>query len=125
MQTTTSFGGNMIGLGILGILETAIVLVNLTRVSMPIIGNNRITLIVFLVLGMAMCTMGMQITEYGWTNLFNIVGIVIGVAILVIGIAASFGVQLPFVADERAAILVIAALMIFKLVVGGVRGVVA
>ena len=126
MQTTAvSLGGNIIGLGMLGIVEAVIALVVLTNAPLPIIGNNRITLIAFILIGFAMCSLGMEIPQYGWTNPFNLVGMVIGVVALVIGIAVIIGVQLPLIADERAAILAISVLMIVKIVVAGVRGVVS
>ena len=126
MQATTSaFGGNTIALVVLGVIETAITVTVLTNASVPLIGNNRHTLIAFVLIGFAMCSMGMDITQYGWTNPFNILGIVIGIVALVIAVASIFGAQLPLIADERAAILAIAVLMMIKIVVAGVRGVVS
>ncbi len=125
MQAASSLGGNTIGLVVLGIIEAAIAFVVLTNTALPVIGNNRITLIVFILIGFAMCSMGMEIPQYGWSNPFNLVGSVLGVAILAIGMAAIFGARLPFLADERAAIFAITALMIVKIVLAGVRAVVS
>ena len=126
MQATTqSAGGNLVPLVALGIVEAAIVIAALAKIPLPLNVDYRGALVVFLVVGMAMCTMGMGITQYGWLNPFNLVGILIGVVILAIAAMAIFGAHLPFIADERAAILVIAALMVAKVVLAGVRGVVS
>jgi len=126
MQATTqSAGGILVPLIVLGIIETAIVIAALAKIPLPLIVDYRGTLVVFVIVGMAMCGMGMGITQYGWLNPFNLIGIVIGVLALAIGALAIFGAHLPFIADERAAILVIAALMVAKVVLVGVRGIVS
>ena len=126
MQATTqSAGGILVPLIVLGIVETAIVIAALAKIPLPLIVDYRGTLVVFVIVGMAMCGMGMGITQYGWLNPFNLIGIVIGVLALAIGALAIFGAHLPFIADERAAILVIAALMVAKVVLVGVRGIVS
>jgi hypothetical protein len=126
MQTATQSSGANIGVLIaLGITEATIAITTLTHVSLPLLSTQRFALAAFLVIGMAMCAMGMQIAQYGWLNPFNIAGIVIGVVIGAIGVAAFFGIPLPLVADERAAILTIAVLMIVKMILAGGRSVVS
>ena len=126
MQATTqSAGGNLVPLVAHGIVEVAILIAALAKIPLPLNVDYRGALGVFLVVGMAMCGMGMAIPQYGWLNPFNFIGILIGVVIVAIGAAAFFGAHLPFVADERAAILVIAALMVVKVALAGVRGIVS
>ena len=126
MQATTqSFSGNTIVLITLGIIESVIVIAMLANVQLPLIGNHRVALGAFVIVGVAMCSIGMAIARYGWTDPFNLIGIVLGAAILVIGAAAFFGIQLPLVANERAAILAIAALMMVKIILAGARSIAA
>jgi hypothetical protein len=126
MQATTrSAGASLIPLVALGIVEAAIVIASLARIPLPLVVDVRSALVVFVVVGMAMCGIGMGIAQYGWLNPFNLAGILIGVAILAIGALTILGAHLPFVADECAAILVIAALMVVKIVLAGVRGLVS
>ena len=126
MQVTTQpIGGNTMALVALGIVEAILVVITLANIQLPVVSNHRIALAVLLVVGMAMCSLGMEIARYGWTNPFNIAGILIGAAILTIGILAFLGIQLPFVANERAAILAIAVLMVIKLALAGTRALVS
>jgi hypothetical protein len=126
MQTTTQpMNGIILSLVALGVIEAVIATASLARIELPLIGSGRAALVVFFVIGMAMCGMGMGIAQYGWLNPFNLVGIVIGVLILAIGAMAVFGVRLSFMIDDRAAILAIAALMVVKVVLAGVRAVVS
>ena len=126
MQATSqSADGSLVPLIALGLVEVVIVIAALARIQLPLLVDYRSALVAFVVVGMAMCAMGMGITQYGWVNPFNLVGILIGVVTLAIAAAAFFGAHLPLIADERAAILVIAALMVAKVVIAGVRGVVS
>ena len=125
MQTATqSLDGNILTLVALGIVEAVILVASLARFELPLVGSDRAALVMFVVIGMAMCGMGMGITQYGWLNPFNLVGIVIGVVILAIGALAIFGVRLPYIVDDRSALLAIAALMFTKIILAGVRGLV-
>lgn len=124
-MTARSISGNTVALVALGILAAIIVVATLTNAQLPLISNLRVALIVLLVVGMALCAMGMGITQYGWLNPFTVAGILIGVAILAIGALAFLGVKLPLRADERAAIFAIGVLMVVKVVLAGVRAVVS
>lgn len=67
-----SVGGTTIVLVVLGLVEAAIVLVTLANVQVPFIGSPRVALIALLVIGMAMCSLGMEIPKYGWSNPFTV-----------------------------------------------------
>lgn len=126
MQVTPqTLGGNTLMLIVLGISEVGIVAATLANVQLPLIGNPRIALIALVVIGMAMCSMGMELTKYGWGNPFNVIGTVLGVIMLIIGMAAIFGISLPLITSEREAMLALAVLMVIKVVIAGVRGVVS
>ena len=106
---------NPIATGILGVLAAGLVVATLLGVPLPLLGSDRAVLIVLAVLGMAMCGLGMQLGVYGWTHPANLVGIVLGVLALVLIVLTLFGVRLPSIATDRAAIFALAGIMIAKL----------
>ena len=68
---------------------------------------------------MAMCTLGGigRVAALGqWAQPLSIIGILLGVAILVLGLMVIFGVRLPILQTETQAVLLIAALTAAKIV---------
>ena len=106
---------------ILGIVAAVIVYATATGQQLPIVSTPRAALIALLVIGLAMCTMGGigQVGASGkWTSPLAILGILLGVAILVVILAAFTGWKLPFIQGEVQAVLAVAALILVKYVIG-------
>ncbi len=110
---------------VLGLLSTVTVAAALFGIRLPFLPSDRATLIALLVLGMAMCALGMQTTQYGWLNSFTIGGIVLGTITLAVAGAALTGIRLPYITGDRAAIIAIALIMGLKVLVAVVRGTLA
>ena len=115
---------NPIATGILGVLAAGLVVATLLGVPLPLLGSDRAVLIVLAILGMAMCGLGMQLDTYGWTHPANLVGIVLGVLALLLIVLTLFGVRLPFIATDRAAIVALTGIMVTKMAVALTRGVI-
>jgi hypothetical protein len=101
---------------VLGVLAGAVLVVTLTGTKVPLLSNLRISLIVFVVLGMAMCTSGIgRVAATGqWTHPLSILGYVLGALVLAIATAAFFSVELPLVADGKQAFVAMAILAAAK-----------
>jgi hypothetical protein len=84
--------------------------------------SDRSALIGLVVLGMALCATGMQLNTYGWRNPFNLLGIVLGSAALLLVIAVFAGITLAFIPDDRAAFTALSVLMAAKVAVDILRG---
>lgn len=84
--------------------------------------SDRAAFIVLLVAGITMCTTGMEIQRYGWTNPFNLLGSAIGIVILLLVVAVFVGLPLPGLNSERGAFLTLAALMALKVSLDLLRG---
>ncbi len=108
-----------IALGILVALWIAGVLAGRT-LSLGI--SDRTAFIILVAAGFALCATGMQLGRFGWTNPFNILGIVVGTIMLPLSLAVLFGVSLPFVPNDRAAFIDMSALMAGKVLIDIMRG---
>jgi hypothetical protein len=84
--------------------------------------SDRAAFIVLLVAGITMCTTGMEIQRYGWTNPFNLLGSAIGIVILLLVGAVFVGLPLPGLNSDRGAFLTLAALMALKVSLDLLRG---
>jgi hypothetical protein len=84
--------------------------------------SDRAAFIVLLVAGITMCTTGMEIQRYGWTNPFNLLGSAIGIVILLLFGAVFVGLPLPGLNSDRGAFLTLAALMALKVSLDLLRG---
>ncbi|HYG56840.1 MAG TPA: hypothetical protein VD902_02040 [Symbiobacteriaceae bacterium] len=109
----------------LGALSAALVAAMLAGLRLPLITTYRAGFIALLVLGMAMCSRGMQLDRYGWWSPFNVAGMVVGVAILGLAGAVLLHIKLPMVPDDRMALIILAGLMALKVLLALVRGWVA
>jgi hypothetical protein len=87
--------------------------------------SDRAAFIVLMVAGITMCTTGMEIQRFGWTNPFNRLGSAIGVVILLLVVSVFAGLPLPGLNSDRGAFLALAALMGLKVVLDLLRGVAA
>ena len=105
---------------ILGGMVAVIVFAGLNGKSLPLINSPKASLIALLVVGMAMCTGGIgQVGVSGkWASPLAIVGILLGVLILVIIIAALAGFKLPIITGDMQAIAAVGILIAIKFVIG-------
>lgn len=102
---------------VLGTLALGILILALTGAKVPLLSNLRISLIVFIILGMAMCTSGIgRVAATGaWTHPLSIVGYGLGVLILVVGVVGVVGARFPLIDGPRQALIAVALLTVAKL----------
>jgi len=123
MQTTQSRISNL-ALAVLGFVAAALVIAVLANARLPMLASPRSAFLALAIIGCVMCPLGMRIETYGWLNPFNVLGIVIGSLITLLILAVLLGIQLPWIADDRAAIIALAALMIVKVILAWIRAIV-
>ena len=75
------------------------------------------------VVGMAFCSRGIgAVAAKGeWTSWHALAGYALGAAALVVAAGGAFGFKLPFVADERAALVGLVGIIAVKFALGFVR----
>jgi hypothetical protein len=115
---------NPLATAILGVLAAGLVGATLLGIPLPLVGSDRAVLIVLALLGMALCALGMRLDTYGWTHPANLAGMVLGVLALLVIVLALFGVRLPYLATDRAALVALAGIMVVKMGVALTRGVI-
>lgn len=120
-NTMNSFTSLWLPLG-LGIVVAIIVFATIGGKSLPLINSPKAGLIALLVVGMAMCTGGIgQVGASGkWTSPLAIIGILLGILILVIIIAALTGLKLPLIAGQVQAVTAVGILIAVKFLIGTV-----
>ncbi len=101
---------------ILGIVSVLLIFLVLTGRKVPLLNSERASLIALVVMGMAICSnagIGRVAASKAWLHPFSIIGYLLGAAIIVIGVAALFGKNIPPLSSfyqSFAAVTVIAAL---------------
>ncbi len=121
--SSTSFSGNYLLAAILGILAVALVFLFVTGRPIPLISGDRAAFIALAVIGLAMCAtggIGTAVGQYGWTHPITIIGSLLGVLALGLVGATLVNIRLPFVPDDRAAFIALAAIGVVKVLVEGV-----
>ncbi len=104
---------------LMGAAIVAVSVITLTGARIPLLSNLRISLVVVLLLGMAMCAqggIGPVATAKLWTHPQAIVGYALGALILAYAAAAFFGFKLPFSAGSAQAFLIVVILIALKVV---------
>ncbi len=82
----------------LGILAALLVYAVLTGRRVPILTTDRSALLGIIIIGMAICSrigIGRVSALGAWAHPFSIIGYLLGAAIILIGLAALFGKQIP------------------------------
>lgn len=100
-------------------LAAIIVFVTLKDVNLPLLSNLKVNLGILILLGMSICTQGGigRIAATGqWGHPLAIVGYLLGVSILVLAFCVFFNINLPFIASQQQAFLVITLLLGAKVV---------
>lgn len=108
---------------ILGILAAGLVFAVLTGRRLPLITNERVALIVLVVLGMAMCTngIGRVAAANAWAQPLSIAGYLLGSLILIVAVLALMGRPLPLIPGVHQAIIAVSALSVLKLVLSAIH----
>jgi hypothetical protein len=99
MKTNTiSTGGTNVSVIALGILAALLIFMVLTGRKVPFLASDRAALLVLVVIGMLICSqagIGRVSASGAWWHPFSIIGYLLGAAIVVIGIVALFGRNIP------------------------------
>jgi hypothetical protein len=97
---------------IMALLAAAVLAIALTGAKIPLLSNLRVSLVVFVVLGMAMCAQGIGRVAAAnqWTHPLSIAGYVLGGLILLVAVSVLTGIRLPYVQGDRQALLAVAIL---------------
>jgi hypothetical protein len=104
---------------VLAVLAAGLVFITLKGVSLPLLSNLKVNLAILIVLGMSICTQGGigRIAASGqWTHPLAIAGYIFGASILILAACIFFNINLPFIASQQQAFLVIAVLLGTKVV---------
>jgi hypothetical protein len=124
MKTTAlPFGSVFLLPLLLGGVITVIGYAAFTGRQLPLVSSPRVALVILLVVGMAMCTLGgiNQVSNSGrWTSPLAILGYLLGAAILAVITAGLAGWKLPLIAGANQAVQAAAILIGTKLVIGSV-----
>jgi hypothetical protein len=102
---------------IMALLAVIVLAIALTGARIPLLSNLRVSLVVLLVLGMAMCAQGIGRVAAAnqWTHPLSIVGYVLGGLILLVAASVWSGIRLPYLQGDRQALLAIAILTSTKI----------
>lgn len=104
---------------LMGVLAIAVLAIVLTQMKVPLLSNPRVGLVVFLILGMAMCAeggIGRVAAANQWGHPLSIVGYILGGLILLVAASVFTGLNLPYLQGEPQAILAVAILTGLKMV---------
>ena len=103
----------------LGILATVLVFLVLTGRKIPLLSSDRAALLAFVVIGMLICSnagIGRVTASGAWWHPFSIIGYLLGAVIIVIGIAALFGKNIPPLTSYHQSFTAVAVIAAVKLV---------
>lgn len=103
----------------LALLAAAIIFIGVTGKKVPLLSNIRVDIILFVIIGMTICTQGGigRIAVTGqWTHPLSIIGYILGGLILLITLSVFVGWKLPFIANDQQALLAIAIFASLKVV---------
>jgi len=120
MKTNTmpTSGTNLVVIA-LGIFAALLVFAVLTGRKVPLLSSDRSALLALVVIGLLICSQGGigRVSANGaWLHPFSIIGYVLGVAIIVIGIAALFGKNIPPLTSYYQSFTAVAVIAAIKLI---------
>jgi hypothetical protein len=104
---------------VLALFAAAVVFIGATGKKVPLLSNVRVDIILFVILGMSICTqagIGRIAATGQWSHPLAIVGYVLGGMILLITLAVFVGWKLPFIQNDQQALIAIAILAGLKVV---------
>jgi hypothetical protein len=114
-----STGGSNLAVIALGILAALLVFAVLTGRKVPLLSTDRAALLALVVIGMIICTQGGigQVSANGaWLHPLSILGYLLGATIILIGIAALFGKNIPPLTSFYQSFTAVAVIAAVKLV---------
>lgn len=117
-NTMSTSGTNLVVI-VLGILVALLIFAVLTGRKVPLLPSDRSALLALVIIGMLMCSQGGigRVSASGaWWHPFSIIGYVLGAVIILIGIAALFGKNLPPLTSYYQSFTVVAVIAAIKLV---------
>lgn len=101
------------------VLAAVVTFIGVTGKRVPLLSSVRVDIVLLVLIGMAICTQGGigRVAATGeWTHPLSIIGYLVGGLILLITLAVFVGWKLPFIANDRQALLAIAILAGLKVV---------
>jgi hypothetical protein len=103
-----------------GVLTTGVVAAYFLGWKLPVLSSDRAALLMVAALGFVMCMLGMGkiAAGLGWPHPISVVGVLAGLLIILIVVAAVAGWRIPPITSDRAALLAIVALGALKWAVG-------
>ena len=119
---TNTFSASNLIIVVLVIVAAGLVFFVLTGRPLPLIGDDRGALLALGIIGFTMCWLGgigkVQAT-LGWAHPITIVGMILGVAAMLVVILPLINVKLPVLETERSAFIALALIMLVKLGLSG------
>jgi hypothetical protein len=103
---------------ILALAAAAVVFIGATGRRVPLLSNVRVDVLLVVLLGLSICTqagIGRIAATGQWTHPLAIVGYVLGAAILIVAASVFIGWKLPFIQNDRQALIAIAILAGLKI----------
>lgn len=121
---TVPAGGTNVFVIALGILAALIVFLALTGRKVPLLSSERAVLLGLVVIGGLMCApegIGRVAASGAWWHPLSIVGYVLGAVVVLIGLAALFGRQVPPLTSYHQSIMAVAAIGVLKVVLTAIH----
>ena len=104
---------------LLGVAAVALVVLVLTGRKVPVLHTDRAALLGLVVIGMAICALagiGPMSATRAWMHPLSIVGYLLGAVIIIIGVAAVFGKQIPPLTSYHQAFIVVVGISVLKII---------
>ena len=124
MRTNTvSTSGTNLGVIALGILAALLVAAVYTERKIPLLSSDRAAVVALVAIGMAICAQGIgRVAAAGaWTHPFSILAYLLGGAILLVGIAALAGKQVPPLSSYAQSFTAVTILAVAKVVLTAIH----
>jgi hypothetical protein len=120
MKTTTQPSVISPTILVLALLAAVVIFVGVTGKKVPVLSNVRVDIVLLVVLGMAICSQGGigRVAAIGaWAHPLSIAGYILGGLILLTTLAVFAGWKIPLIQNDQQALILIAALAGFKVVI--------
>ncbi|MHA2173785.1 MAG: hypothetical protein ACXAB2_08200 [Candidatus Hodarchaeales archaeon] len=102
---------------IIGLLGNFIVITQLNGKTLPFISDDRTAFLVLGSIGFIMCTMvmGKAVGKYGFFDPLVLISSIIGIIMTIMILMVIFKIDIPYLASDYDAFLVLAALFVIKI----------
>ncbi len=117
-NTISTSGVNPV-VALLGLVAVALTVMVLTGRKVPVLTTDRMALIGLVVIGMAICALagiGPMSATRAWTHPLSITGYLLGAIIIILGVAAVFGKQIPPLTSYHQAFIVVVGISVLKII---------